>query len=200
MSEPDSRNGIDPIMKKRRKWLIAAVLLVAGGALFPRAKLYADFRRGEAVAMSRDGEIEIVVNGRRSKAPRYRLDAAALSPRLRGLHAFKLDSNARKTAVAPRDPALGGALFWLAEAKVGVTQCASLFNVSRLGSRRMLVSETALNCTYDAQDDMKGLAASVEVGADATSRSYRCRFERAGKPVEVEFLVPVSPAAAGQRP
>ena len=185
-------------MKKRRKWLVAAVLLVSGGALFPHAKLYADFRRGEAVAMSRDGEIEIVVDGRRSETPCYCLDAAALSPGLRGLHAFELDSNSRKTAVAPRDPALGGALFWLADAKVGVTRCASLFNVSRLGPRRLFVSETALNCTYDVQDDMKGLAASVEIGLTETNRSYRCRFERGGKPIDVEFLVP-DPLAAKRR-
>ncbi len=180
-------------MKRSRKRLIAAVLLLAGFALFPHAKLYAKFRRGEAVAMSKEGEIEIVVDGRRSKAPCYRLDVAALPPRIRSLHAFDLDSNPGKTVVAPRDSTLGGALFWLADSKVGVTQCASLFNVSRLGSR-MLVSETALNCTYDVRDDMKGLAASVEVGLQATNRSYRCRFERAGKPVDVEFLVPDSVA------
>ena len=178
------------LIKKMRKWAIVATLVISGFPLFMHAKLYAKFCRGEAVAMSKECDIEIVVNGRRSKAPCYRLDVTGLPARTRHLHAFDFDATSKKTIVAPRDSELGGALFWLADSTVGVTQCTTLHDVSRLCSRCLLISETALNCTYDVQDDMKGLAAIVEIVRNATNRLYQCRFERAGKSVTVEFILP----------
>lgn len=58
-------------------------------------------------------------------------------------------------------------------------------------NRWLILSETALNLTYDVQNDMKGLKNAVVQVVDGQNEIvYRCRFHDAGGPKDISFHVP----------
>ncbi|MBR1608950.1 MAG: hypothetical protein IJ678_04970 [Kiritimatiellae bacterium] len=174
------------------KVAITTALCCCESSMIGNTAVCAKVLSGKALLMRKECELDVIVCGRHEKASCYVLDTDSVQPHFRGLHALQFDSSANKTAVVP--PGLGGWVFWPGETKLGVTTCA-FRHVSRLLPNRLVVSETGLNCTYDVLDDMKGLPdSSVEIRHDGTAVVYRCRFERKGRPVDLEFSLPVPPA------
>ena len=145
---------------------------------------------GRAILLTRVGEVDAVIDGQHMKVPRFELEMRSVPARLRDLQAFKLDESSMKMPVLLKMSTCECYVFWLSEDKIGVTRAGRFDDFLNLFGRWMVLSEVALNCTYDVRDDMKGLNADVVIKYDSSGCSYQCRFICGGQMREVEFRLP----------
>lgn len=183
-------------MKKAGKWLLAIACICIGFVGILRLKLLAAVFFDRAIVAKRAGEVDAVVDGKGVKAPCFSVDMQSVPIRLRRTHALELDELPRKTVAFLNTGELKNAVFWLADGKVGVTRDRSPQDVMCLLDRWMILSDVALNCTYDVRDDMKGFAADVTIDSNDDGRTYQCRFMGKGQTRMVKFRVPIG----GTRP
>ncbi|MBQ6007702.1 MAG: hypothetical protein IJL17_04140 [Kiritimatiellae bacterium] len=183
-------------MKKTGKWLLAIACICIGFVGILRLKLLAAVFFDRAIVAERAGEVDVVVDGKGVKAPCFSVDMQSVPIRLRRTHALELDELPRKTVAFLNTGELKNAVFWLADGKVGVTRDRSPQDVMCLLDRWMILSDVALNCTYDVRDDMKGFAADVTIDSNDDGRTYQCRFMGKGQTRMVKFRVPIG----GTRP
>ena len=181
-------------MRKIKMFIVAILPCVILLHFYPFINVF----RGNAALLKKEGAIEVAIDGRCMTAPIYCLEIDSLSIHLRQLHAFGFDTMSKKTAVLLNIPDVGVNVFWLANMKIGVTQCSTRRHVSRFFNHWLIISETALNCTYDVQNDMKGLDADVRIVSDSFSRSYQCLFKRDKRLIDLKFMLPMKDMANRQ--
>ena len=174
-------------MRKAYKTLLVIVFSVLGAFVF--VSIMAIFW-GRAILLTRVGEVDAVFEGQNMEVPCFGLEMRSVPARLRDLQAFKLDKAPMKWPVLLRMSTCEYYVFWLSEDKIGVTRGGRFDDCLNLFDRWLVLSEVALNCTYDVRDDMKGLNADVVIKYDSSGRSYQCRFICGGQMREVEFRLP----------
>ncbi len=177
-------------MKTMKICMIAILIFITLLQLIPFISVF----RGKAAMLKNEGTIEVVINGTCKSTSIYSLEIHSLPIPLRKSHALEFDTMPKKVAVVLDVPGMGMNVFWLADSKIGVTQSATQRHVSCFFNHWLIVSETALNCTYDVQDDMKGLKADVRILRSSSDKSYHCHFELDKKSVDLKFLLPAAPS------
>ena len=78
-------------------------------------------------------------------------------------------------------------VYWLSHEHVYVTRCGYFRGAGCLFNRWMLLTEVALNQTYDVVDDMKGHAANVSITENGNARQYRVEYGKDGNSVVLIF-------------
>ena len=174
-------------MRKTFKTLLVIAFSSMGALIFVNIMA---FWGGKAILLTRVGEVDVVIDGQHMKVPRFDLEMRSVPARLRDLQAFKLDESSMKMPVLLKMSTCECYVFWLSEDKIGVTRAGRFDDFLNLFGRWMVLSEVALNCTYDVRDDMKGLNADVVIKYDSSGCSYQCRFMCGGQMREVEFRLP----------
>lgn len=174
-------------MKHFAEIFVVLCVIVLGCMLVLPSVLAYRVLRGQALVLSRSGMLEVAVNGRNVRVPSFRVDRDSVSPTLRGLHAFRLGTENEKTVVWIEGGGVDGA-YWLSEKQVGVTRRS--FGAVCFFGRWLVLSEVALNQTYDVRHDMKGLGANLAVVPDDGGTWYEWNFKKRGRTFSVKLLCP----------
>lgn len=133
---------------------------------------------GKGIAVESVGTLKAAVSGRAVECPLFVIDRMAISPDVASQHAFdfRIGTNPVSVAVLVQEH---GYLYWLGRGKIGKTCVSSSVGPDGwfLFNRWLLLSEVALNCTYDVLDDMKGLRdSSVEYSEDENAFKYKFKY------------------------
>ena len=155
--------------KRIVKWLIVVVaasciLCVSWGHLNLARKVVC----GHGICLSCEGRIDATINGEGGKWRYFIADGKIFSDGEDGA------SHSRWIVVHDNSRFPFGDLYWLSEDRVLISK-SGLWDRLNLFGRWILLSETALHCTYDVRNDMKGLAAEVEVNECGDARRYVCQ-------------------------
>ena len=126
---------------------------------------------GRGVVVEVACSVDVNVSGRSVRCPCYLLDKFTVPQQVACQRAFHIGTNSMSVVVFVPDL---GHLYWLDGGNIGITQYA---NNEVWFSRWLLLSEVALNCTYDVRDDMKGLDAQVECEENAETVKYVLKIE-----------------------
>ena len=174
-------------MNNAWKILAGAACAIAGCCMvFMYAMPVCKMLQGEAIVLHRTGSMKTVVSGRTMDCPCFVVRKGSLPRKFGNLHAFQLGTNSTTAVVCAK-----GDLYWLDGNGIGMTRCNPIGDMCLILNRWLILSETALNLTYDVQNDMKGLKNAVVQVVDRQNEIvYRCRFHDAGGPKDISFHVP----------
>ena len=126
-----------------------------------------------AIVLQRGGCLRSVVSGQSIDCLYFIVRKESLPRNLRQLHAFQIGTNSVTVAVR-----IDGGLYWLDGTSMGITRCSSIGDTCFLLDRWAILTETALNLTYDVKNNMKGLKhAEVRVTDEIDNRVYKCTFK-----------------------
>ena len=103
---------------------------------------------GKGVVAEKSYVQKVLVSGRKLECPGFVVEKTRLPTQIASLHAFNLGTNT--TMVVVLVDSLGH-LYWFDGRAVGVTRY-SFCDLRFFASRWMVISEIALNCTYDGLD------------------------------------------------
>ena len=123
---------------------------------------------GHGVCLSCMGRIDATINGGGDKRRYFIAEGKVFSEDEDGA------SHNRWIVVHDNSRFPFGDLYWLSEDRVLISK-SGLWDRLSLFGRWILLSETALHCTYDVRNDMKGLAAELDVLECGDVRRYVCR-------------------------
>lgn len=138
---------------------------------------------GRGIVTERIGDLDVTVSGCQTKCPCFVLSKANVPKSIAGQRPFSIGTNQLSLVVYVAE---SDHLYWLCGGNIGVTRYAG----KRVWfSRWLLLSEINLNCTYDVQDDMKGLNATVSCSENDTEVKYVLKYEELGRSHEISIEV-----------
>ena len=132
---------------------------------------------GKGVVAEKSYVQMVLVSGRRLECPGFIVEKSRLPTHIASLHALNLGTNTTMVVVYV---ASLGHLYWFDGRTIGVTRY-SFCDLRFFASRWMMISEIALNCTYNVCDDMKGLNAMTSYKEDAGFANYELKFSKDDK-------------------
>lgn len=129
----------------------------------------------------------VFVSGCKIKCPAFIIEKSFLPEDIAAQKAFNVGTNTTTIAVLVAEL---GHLYWLDGNNVGVTRY-SCCDLRFIANHWLLISEIALNCTYDVQDDMKGLGAVITYDEDESTVKYALKFPQHDSEREIAVVVEV---------
>ena len=177
---------------KRSKISMVVLILVSLSLLLPISILGLKVVQGRALIFSRIGVARLTVNGV-DCANSYIFSCSSIgSPENLELNACQGWPLGNSVLVLSDTPFR--LVYWLSRDGVRVTRggfydCISL-------DKWLILSEIALNQTYNIEDDMKGLAAKVDITGGVGVVEYCMKFVWNSKQFNVQIEVPASAFAS----
>lgn len=156
-------HGVMGLMTRTVKIIIYHVCALAVGfMLFVRLAVVIKALNGHGVMIRRDGSMKLIVSGEKVECPYWMIDKTTLPVNLENLHATQIGTNSQIIVVRVDEH---GLLYWFDGDKIGVTRCQSVLDrdVCLLLNHWLVLSEVALNQTYDVRHHMKGLKKATVV-------------------------------------
>ena len=173
---------------KMRRWLCrivgwslaAVVAVVVGFVVLVELDLAWRVYCGKGICLTCAGKIDAEIRGEKGKWRYYVVDGKSISPECRRilLRDVEYGAKADRWIVVRYDRKFPmDELYWLSDDGMKLSK-SGLWDMSSWFGRWILLSEVALNCTYDVRYDMKSLDAELEMADQGKIRRYVCRSPR----------------------
>ena len=159
-------------------WSLAAVVaVVVGFVVLMELDLAWRVYCGKGICLTCAGKIDAEIRGEKGKCRYYVVDGKSIPPECRRILLRDVEYGAKvdRWIVVRYDHKFPvDELYWLSDDGMKLSK-SGLWSRSSWFGRWILLSEVALNCTYDVRHDMKGLDAELEMADHGNVRRYVCR-------------------------